>query len=71
LGPNVLLSTVFSITLSLHSFLSVSDHVSHPCKATGKIIFQNIIIFVFVDSKLGDKNSAPSDSKHSLTSVWS
>ena len=38
LGPNIVLSTVFSNTLSLRSSLSMSDHVSHPYKTTGKII---------------------------------
>jgi hypothetical protein len=32
LGPNVLLSTLFSKTLSIRSSLNVSDQVSHPCK---------------------------------------
>ena len=36
-GPNILLNTIFSNTLSLCSFLHVSDQVSHPNKATGKI----------------------------------
>ena len=54
-GPNILLSTVFSNTLSLHSFLSVSGQVSHPYKTTGKIIVLYILIFKFVDSKLEDK----------------
>ena len=39
LGPNNLLNTLFSNTLSLRSSLSVSDHVSHPYRTTGKIIF--------------------------------
>jgi len=30
LGPNILLDTLFSNTLSLRSFLNVSDKVSHP-----------------------------------------
>jgi hypothetical protein len=30
LGPNILLSTLFSSTLSLCSSLTVSDQVSHP-----------------------------------------
>ena len=30
LGQNILLNTLFSNTLSLHSFLNVSDQVSHP-----------------------------------------
>ena len=35
LGPNILLSTLFSNSLSLRSSLNVSDHVSHPYKTTG------------------------------------
>ena len=38
LGPNILLSTLFSHTLSLRSSLNVSDQVSHPY-TTAKIIF--------------------------------
>ena len=38
LAPNILLSTLFSNTLILHSSLNVSDQVSHPYKTTGKII---------------------------------
>jgi hypothetical protein len=30
LGPNILLNTLFSNTLSLHFYLNVSDQVSHP-----------------------------------------
>jgi hypothetical protein len=37
LGPNIVLSTLFSNTLSLCSSLSVRDQVSHPYKTTGKI----------------------------------
>jgi hypothetical protein len=37
LGPNTLLNSLFSNTLSLRFFLSVSDQVSHPYKTTGKI----------------------------------
>ena len=37
LGPNILLSTIFSNTLSLRSSLNVSDQVSHPCKPAGRI----------------------------------
>jgi len=40
LGPNILLNTLFSNTLSLCSSLSVSDQVSHPCQTTGKICLQ-------------------------------
>ena len=38
LGPNILLNTVFSNTLSLLSSLNISDQASHPYKTTGKII---------------------------------
>jgi len=38
LGPNILLSTLFSNTLILPSSPSVSDQVSHPYKITGKSI---------------------------------
>ena len=38
LDPNILLNTLFSNTLSLHSSLNMSDQVPHPHKTTGKII---------------------------------
>jgi len=52
LGPNILLSTLFLNTLSLRSSLSVSNHISHPYKTTGKIIVLYIFIFIFLGSKL-------------------
>jgi hypothetical protein len=39
LGPNILLSTLFSNTLSLCFSLSVRDQVSYPYKTTGKLQF--------------------------------
>ena len=39
LGPNILLSTLFSKTLSLRSSLNDSEQVSHLYKATGRIIY--------------------------------
>ena len=41
LGPNILLSTLFSNTFSLSSYLNVGDQVPYPQKTTGKIIFLN------------------------------
>ena len=43
-SPNILFSTLFSNILSPRSSLSVSDLVSHPYKARGKIIILYIII---------------------------
>jgi hypothetical protein len=37
LGPNILLRTLFSYTLSLHSSLNVSDQVAHPHKQNKKL----------------------------------
>ena len=38
LGPNILVSTIFSNTLGFLSSLNISDQVSHPYKTTGKIL---------------------------------
>ena len=71
LGPNILLNTLFSNTLSLRCSLSVSDQVSHPYKTTCKIIVLYILIFKFWIANWKTKDSAPNDSKDSLTSVCS
>ena len=44
LGPNILLSTLFSYALRLHSSLNMSDQVSQPYKTAGKIIFLRIYL---------------------------
>jgi len=41
LGPNILLNTLFSVTLSLRSSPNVSDQVSLPYKTTDKIHIYN------------------------------
>ena len=54
-SPNILLSTLFSNTLSLCSSFNVSDLVSQQYKTTGKIIVLYTLIFKLLDSKLIDK----------------
>ena len=54
LGPNTLLNTLFSNTLSLRFSLNVRDQVSHPYKTTGKIIVLYILTYKFLDSNLKD-----------------
>jgi hypothetical protein len=49
LRPNILLSTLFSNTLSLRSSLKFRDQGSHPYETTGKIILLHIQIFTFFD----------------------
>ena len=56
LGPNILLSILFSNTLRLRSFLNVSDQVLHPCKTTGKVVILCILICIFLVSKLEGEN---------------
>ena len=66
LGPNTLLTTLFSNTLSLLSSLNISDQFSHPYRTTGNIIVLYILIFNVLDSKLEDNNSVLNNSKHLL-----
>jgi hypothetical protein len=54
--PNILLSTLFSNTLSVCSSPNLRDKVSHPYKTTGKIIYIfYILIFKFFDRRWEDK----------------
>jgi hypothetical protein len=53
-GPNILLSTLFSNTLSLYSTLNPRDQVSHPYRKK-KIIVLYILISTFFDSRREDR----------------
>jgi hypothetical protein len=53
-GSNILLSTLFSNTISLCPSLNVRDQVSHPYKTTSKILVFYILIFKFFDSNRED-----------------
>ena len=55
LGPNIILNTMFSNTLSFLSSRNVNDQVSHPYETRGKIIIPYVLIFKFLDSNLEDK----------------
>jgi len=71
LGPNILLNTLFSNTLSLRTSLILSYQVSHPYKIRGKIIILYILIFIFLARKWKAKDYTLKDEKHSLTSIYS
>jgi hypothetical protein len=43
IGPNILLSTLFSNTLSLCSSLNVRDHVSHPYRVIKDALSKYVI----------------------------
>jgi hypothetical protein len=50
-GPNILLNTLFSSTLSLVTSFNVRDQVSHPYK----IVVFYILIFMLLDSRGEEK----------------
>jgi hypothetical protein len=54
-GPNILLSTLFSNTLSLRFSFSIRDQDSHPYKTKSKIIILYVLIYTYLDSRRGDR----------------
>jgi hypothetical protein len=42
--------------LSLHSYLNVSNHISHPDETTGTIIVLYTLISMFFDNKVEGKS---------------
>jgi hypothetical protein len=64
LGPNILLSILFSNTANLCSCLKVTDQVSLPHKTQGKSIVLYISIFTFLQADRKTKDSELHGSKH-------
>jgi hypothetical protein len=56
-GPNILLNTVLSNTLSPCLSLKVRDYVSHSYRTTGKIIVVYLMNFMFLDCRREDERS--------------
>jgi len=54
-GPNILLRTLFSNTLTLCLSLSVRDQVSHQYKTTAKTMIMYILIFKCIQSGREDR----------------
>lgn len=57
LGPNILISVLFSNTLIPSSYLHVMHQVLHPHTAIGKIKVLHILLFTILDNKQQDKDS--------------
>ena len=71
IGPNILLSTLLSNTLSLRSSLNMSNQVAYTYTTKGKIIVLYILNFIFLVANWKTKDSALNNSQHSLTSLCS
>jgi hypothetical protein len=55
--PNIVLRTSFSNTLSLCSFLSVRDQVSHSYRTAFRIMILFILNFTFIESRREDEKT--------------
>jgi len=55
LGPNILLNTMFSNTLSFLSSRNVKDQVSHPYKTTRKIILLLLLVHIIICTNNNNK----------------
>jgi hypothetical protein len=55
LDPNILLSTLFSNTLSLCPSLDIRVQVSQPYKTTSRVMVLYILTFTFLDSRREDR----------------
>jgi hypothetical protein len=71
LGPNILLNTLSSETVSLCSSLKVRDQVSHPYSTTGKITILYTLIFRFFIWDGKTKDFGLNNSKHSQNLICS
>jgi hypothetical protein len=71
LGPDILLSALFSNNLNLCSSLRVSGKISHPHKTTGKIMVLYIFVFKFLERRWQDKHCELNGKKHSLNLICS
>jgi hypothetical protein len=54
-STNILLSTLFSNTLSLYSSLNAKDQVSHAYRTKGRIIALCVLIFKLFVSRRNDR----------------
>jgi hypothetical protein len=54
-GPDILLSTLFSNTLSLFPSFNIRDQVSHPYETRGRIVVFYISVFTFSDRRREDR----------------
>jgi hypothetical protein len=58
-GPNILLSTLLSVTLSLCSSLNVRDQAPHPYRTTGKFVVLYILILRGFESRREGRIQSP------------